>query len=51
MSMMEVNLDRRYVMNELFEEHFEIDTNILKIVSLHNFDDYLIEQMKNMKKR
>jgi hypothetical protein len=41
----EVNQDRKIIMKEMFENQYNMDVNELKIKLLHNFDDYLIEQM------
>lgn len=40
-----VNLERKFIMRELFEYQREMEANKSKIKLLHNFDDYLIEQM------
>jgi hypothetical protein len=41
----EINMERKFIMKEIFEEQYEIEANTLKIRLLHNFDDYLLEQM------
>ena len=43
-----VNLERRIIMKEIFEEQREVDENKSKLKLLYNFDNYMIEQMRQI---
>lgn len=51
-TMKEINLERKIIMKKLFEEHYEVEANILKVKLYNHFDEHIIkEHLKKGRKK